>query len=110
LIEALTLSLGYNAALVAVGAGLLGIASGVTGSFVFLRKRALVSDAISHATLPGVALAFLVMVAQARGLLAAAIRQRKSQRRVYLRQGLLALAQGQVICEPFTLRLLVREG
>ncbi|MFT6786504.1 MAG: manganese/zinc/iron transport system permease protein, partial [Dinoroseobacter sp.] len=51
MIEALTLSLGYNAALVAVGAGLLGIASGVTGSFVFLRKRALVSDAISHATL-----------------------------------------------------------
>lgn len=59
LIEALTLSLGYNAALVAVGAGLLGIAEGVTGSFVFLRKCALVSDAISHATLPGVALAFL---------------------------------------------------
>ncbi len=63
LIEALSLSLGYNAALVAVGAALLGIASGVTGSFLFLRKRALVSDAISHATLPGVALAFLVMVA-----------------------------------------------
>ena len=57
------LSLGYNAALVALGAGLLGIAAGVTGTFLFLRKRALVSDAISHATLPGVALAFMVMVA-----------------------------------------------
>ncbi|MDU8928036.1 metal ABC transporter permease [Alisedimentitalea sp. MJ-SS2] len=57
------LDLGYNAALVAVGATLLGVAAGVTGTFLFLRKRALVSDAISHATLPGVALAFMVMVA-----------------------------------------------
>lgn len=55
--------LGYNALLVATGAALLGIAAGVTGTFLFLRKRALVSDAISHATLPGVALGFLVMVA-----------------------------------------------
>ena len=53
----------YNTALVTTGAGLLGIAAGVTGAFLFLRKRALVSDAVSHATLPGVALAFLVMVA-----------------------------------------------
>ena len=60
--EALTLGLGYNAALVTVGAALLGVASGVTGAFLFLRKRALLSDAISHATLPGVAVAFLVMV------------------------------------------------
>jgi manganese/zinc/iron transport system permease protein len=34
----------------------------VTGTFLFLRKRALVSDAISHATLPGVGIAFIVMV------------------------------------------------
>ena len=60
--QALTLQLGYNATLVAVGATLLGIAAGVTGSFLFLRKRALVSDAVSHATLPGVGLAFIVMV------------------------------------------------
>ncbi len=62
-LQALTLGLGYNAALVAVGAALLGVAAGITGSFLFLRKRALVSDAISHATLPGIALAFLAMVA-----------------------------------------------
>ena len=62
LLEALTLQLGYNATLVAIGAMLLGIAAGVTGTFLFLRKRALVSDAISHATLPGVGLAFIVMV------------------------------------------------
>lgn len=60
--EALLLQLGYNATLVALGATALGIAAGATGSFLFLRKRALVSDAISHSTLPGLALAFLVMV------------------------------------------------
>ncbi len=62
LFEALTLQLGYNATLVTMGAMLLGIAAGATGTFLFLGKRALVSDAISHATLPGVALAFMVMV------------------------------------------------
>lgn len=61
--DALLLQLGYNATLVAVGATLLGLAAGATGTFLFLRKRALVSDAISHATLPGVCLAFILMVA-----------------------------------------------
>ena len=60
--DALVLGLGYNATLVTLGAMLLGMAAGVGGTFLFLRKRALVSDAISHATLPGVALAFMVMV------------------------------------------------
>ena len=63
LLDALTLSGGYNSAIVAIGAGLLGLAGGGAGSFIFLRKRAMVSDAVSHATLPGVALAFIVMVA-----------------------------------------------
>ncbi|MEM6547490.1 MAG: iron chelate uptake ABC transporter family permease subunit [Pseudomonadota bacterium] len=62
-LDALLLQAGYNAALVAVGATLLGIAAGAAGSFLFLRKRALVSDAIAHATLPGVGLAFIAMVA-----------------------------------------------
>ena len=61
-IDALFLTAGYNAALVAIGAGLLGFAAGSTGTFLFLRKRALVSDAVAHATLPGVALSFIVMV------------------------------------------------
>ncbi len=61
--SALALQAGYNSALVAVGAGLLGLAAGGAGAFIFLRKRALVSDAVSHATLPGVALAFIAMVA-----------------------------------------------
>ncbi|MFL4469711.1 metal ABC transporter permease [Tateyamaria armeniaca] len=63
LADALFLQLGYNATLVTLGAALLGIAAGVAGTFLFLRKRALVSDAISHATLPGVGLAFVLMVA-----------------------------------------------
>jgi manganese/zinc/iron transport system permease protein len=63
LLDALTFQLGYNATLVAIGAALLGMAAGVTGTFLFLRKRALVSDAMSHATLPGIAAAFIVMVA-----------------------------------------------
>lgn len=63
LLEALTLGAGYNAALVAVGAALLGFAAGAAGSFLFLRKRALVSDAVAHATLPGIGIAFIAMVA-----------------------------------------------
>jgi len=61
-LDALTLQAGYNAALVAIGAGLLGFAAGSAGVFLFLRKRALVSDAVAHATLPGVGIAFIVMV------------------------------------------------
>ncbi|MEJ6388801.1 metal ABC transporter permease [Gymnodinialimonas ulvae] len=61
--DALFLQSGYNAALVTLGATLLGFAAGAGGSFLFLRKRALVSDAVAHATLPGVGLAFIVMVA-----------------------------------------------
>ncbi len=63
LLDALLFQLGYNAALVMIGAGLLGLAAGMAGTFLFLRKRALVSDAISHATLPGIAVAFIVMEA-----------------------------------------------
>ncbi len=56
-------TLNYNVALVMFGAGVLGVAAGVTGTFMFLRKRALLSDAISHATLPGLCGGFMVMVA-----------------------------------------------
>ena len=51
--SALSLTLGYNATLVTLGATLLGIATGIAGTFLYLRKNALISDAISHATLPG---------------------------------------------------------
>lgn len=58
-LAAFLLSAGYNTAVVAVGAALLGAGGGAIGAFVLLRKRSLVSDAMSHATLPGVVLGFL---------------------------------------------------
>ena len=61
--SALSLTLGYNATLVTLGATLLGIATGISGTFLYLRKNALISDAISHSTLPGLAAAFLIMTA-----------------------------------------------
>ncbi|WP_417432205.1 metal ABC transporter permease [Kiloniella sp.] len=63
LFEILTLQSGYNSNVVLLGAGLLGAAGGVVGVFSLLRKRALISDAISHATLPGITLGFLVALA-----------------------------------------------
>ena len=54
---------GYNTAVVVDRRGLLGVAAGMIGSFALLRKRAMMSDALSHATLPGIALAFLVATA-----------------------------------------------
>jgi len=59
--SALTFTAGYNTALVTIGAALLGAAGGAVGTFALLRRRSLVSDAIGHATLPGLALAFIVM-------------------------------------------------
>jgi ABC-type Mn2+/Zn2+ transport system permease subunit/Mn-dependent DtxR family transcriptional regulator len=42
-----------------IGSVLLGISCGLLGSFIVVRKMALVGDALSHAVLPGVALGFL---------------------------------------------------
>ncbi|MDA1106344.1 MAG: metal ABC transporter permease [Planctomycetota bacterium] len=39
---------------------LLGAAAGAAGAFVLLRRRALLGDVMSHAALPGVAIAFIV--------------------------------------------------
>lgn len=49
----------YNTRVVIIGATLLGGAGGLVGSFTLLRKRALMGDALSHATLPGIAIAFM---------------------------------------------------
>ena len=59
----LTFQGGYNTSIVLAGVIALGIGGGVIGVFSFLRKRALISDAISHATLPGIAIAFLIGIA-----------------------------------------------
>lgn len=50
----------YNTRVVMLGTGLLGMAAGMVGCFTLLRRRALMGDALSHATLPGVGLAFLM--------------------------------------------------
>lgn len=51
----------YNTRLVVLSTTLMGVAAGVVGTFLLLRKRSLMGDALSHATLPGVALAFIAL-------------------------------------------------
>ena len=53
----------YNTRVVVLGVMALGAAAGLIGTFLLLRKRALTADALSHATLPGIAIAFMAMVA-----------------------------------------------
>ena len=57
----------YNTAIVVVGASLLGLAGGFAGTLLLLRKRALLGDVVSHATLPGVVAAFMIMQAMGGG-------------------------------------------
>ncbi len=52
------ISLQYNTVVVLLGTVLLGIGAGLLGVFLLLRRRVLIGDAISHATLPGVAVAY----------------------------------------------------
>lgn len=59
-LRTLTFRGGFNTNVVIAGTTLLGLAAGVIGVFALLRKRSLVADALSHATLPGLALAFLL--------------------------------------------------
>jgi manganese/zinc/iron transport system permease protein len=53
--------LDYNTRVVLAGTMLLGVSSGVVGTYMLLRKRALVGDVASHAALPGIGLAYLIM-------------------------------------------------
>ena len=50
----------YTFKTIAMGCMLLGIVSGVLGCFAILRKQSLLGDAVSHASLPGVCLAFMI--------------------------------------------------
>jgi manganese/zinc/iron transport system permease protein len=50
----------YTIQNVAIGAVLLGISSGILGTFAVLRQQSLLGDTLSHAALPGVALGFIV--------------------------------------------------
>jgi len=50
----------YTLRIVALGSGVLGATAGGLGSFAVLRRQSLLGDAVSHAALPGIALAFLL--------------------------------------------------
>ena len=50
----------YTLMIVAIGAALLGAVSGSLGTYAVLRRQSLLGDAISHAALPGIAIAFLL--------------------------------------------------
>jgi len=50
----------YTLMIVAIGAALLGTVSGALGTYAVLRRQSLLGDAISHAALPGIAIAFLL--------------------------------------------------
>lgn len=51
----------YTFQTVALGSALLGLISGVMGSFAVLRKQSLLGDGVSHSALPGVVMAFLLL-------------------------------------------------
>ncbi len=50
----------YTLRTVALGAAVLGIVAGAMGSFAVLRRQSLVGDAMSHAALPGIAIAYML--------------------------------------------------
>ena len=50
----------YTLRTITLGTAVLGAICGMLGSFAVLRKESLLGDAISHAALPGIALAFLI--------------------------------------------------
>ena len=50
----------YTLRLVAAGSAVLGATSGALGSFAYLRRQSLLGDAVSHAALPGIVLAFML--------------------------------------------------
>jgi len=50
----------YTLRIVGLGSALLGLVSGMLGAFAVLRRQSLLGDAVSHAALPGVVIAFLL--------------------------------------------------
>jgi manganese/zinc/iron transport system permease protein len=50
----------YTLRTITLGTVVMGVVCGLLGSFAVLRKQSLLGDAISHAALPGIAIAFLI--------------------------------------------------
>lgn len=50
-----------NTRVVMIGAGVLGFSAGAVGALAVLRKRALAGDAVAHASLPGVCVAWFIV-------------------------------------------------
>lgn len=50
----------YTLRTIALGSAILGIVGGVLGSFALLRRQSLLGDALSHAALPGICIAFML--------------------------------------------------
>lgn len=92
----------YTLRNVLLGTAWIGVVSGSLGTFAFLRRQSLLGDVISHATLPGVVLAFLawqrreigvLMVGAAgTGLLATALIQVVDTRTNIKRDGAMGVA------------------
>lgn len=55
--------------IVLLGTVLLGVTSGMLGVFTLLKKQALIGDALSHSTLPGVVLMFIITKSKNVGIL-----------------------------------------
>lgn len=53
-------TLNYTLIVVGLGSALIGLISGALGTYAVLRRQSLLGDAISHAALPGIAIAFLL--------------------------------------------------
>ena len=67
IMDVVLLRSGFNTNSVMLGTSLYGLAAGVVGVFTLLRKRSLVADAVSHASLPGIAIMFLIASALGAG-------------------------------------------
>jgi len=50
----------YTIQTIVMGTGVLGLVSGLMGTWAILRRQSLLGDAVAHASLPGIALAFMI--------------------------------------------------
>lgn len=53
----------YNTQIAMLGAACLGVVSGLVGTFLVVRRSALIADTLGHSTLPGIVIAFLLVTA-----------------------------------------------